>query len=142
MIRGPEAQRIKAHLMIWWIIWIGVLAGLGLIYFFCGRDQAAAPRFNRQIVDQSRRFPPVVCQRDHPLVGLATLLQIRARAFVVFIIGPALAEAWVNSSGFFPLAGPTATRCFYWAFWASFSTCRSVPGNFLSRVIRDTFPIN
>lgn len=91
-IPGPDAQRIKTQLMIWWIIWGAVLAGLVVIYQFLGRGPLppAAPGAN-------------------PLAGLAGLVPLFVSiiirwlvlprstapgpAFAMFIIGLSLAEA-------------------------------------------------
>lgn len=36
-ISGPDAQRIKTHLLIFWVIWGSVLAGLVVIHFILGQ---------------------------------------------------------------------------------------------------------
>lgn len=41
MIPGPDAQRIRAQLMVWWIIWASILAGLIVIYYLLGRGPLA-----------------------------------------------------------------------------------------------------
>ena len=92
MIRGPDAQRIKAQLMIWWIIWGGVLGGLGMIYFFCGRPKPLSVASTAELLTNLGGFPPlfisviirwlVLPRYSHP-----------QRALVIFIIGLALAES-------------------------------------------------
>ncbi len=88
---GPDAQRIKNQLMIWWIIWATIFAGLIVVYCFLGRGP----------------LPPAV-PGAHPLAGLAGLVPLFVSiiirwlvlprspeprgAFVMFIIGLALAE--------------------------------------------------
>lgn len=37
MIPGPDAQRIRAQLLVWWICWVSILGGLVVIYVFLGR---------------------------------------------------------------------------------------------------------
>lgn len=37
MTPPEDAQRIRAHLLIWWIIWSSDLGGLLLVYFLLGR---------------------------------------------------------------------------------------------------------
>ena len=92
MFNGPEAQRLKAQILIWWIIWAAVLAGLIAIYFLLGRDS--------QIPDG---------KENHSLVGLVGFVPVfvsivirwlvlprargLSRALPMFIVGLALAEA-------------------------------------------------
>ena len=92
MINGPDAQRIKTQLLIWWIIWAAVLFGLIALYFFLGQVQAR----------------PLV-KGGHPLIGLVGVVPLfvsivirwlalpRARdltrALPMFVVGLALAEA-------------------------------------------------
>jgi len=91
MFSGPDAQRLRAQLMIWWIIWAGILVGLVVIYLLLGRAPAKAP------------LPGA-----NPLVGLVGLAPLfvsiiirwlvlprfrePGRALVMFIAGLALAE--------------------------------------------------
>ncbi len=90
---GYDARRIRARLLVWWIIWAAILVNLCLLYFFLGRSQ---PR-------------PVNVPARESLAGLIGLIPLfvsivirwlvlprytnPARAFVVFILGVALAEA-------------------------------------------------
>lgn len=89
---GPDAQRLKTQLMVWWIIWTAILAGLIVIYSFLGRGP----------------LPPAMPGANPfaNLVGLVPLfvsIVIRwlvwprsaapGPAFVMFIIGLALAES-------------------------------------------------
>lgn len=92
MMPGYDDQKIKARLLIWWIIWASVLGGLVLFYVFLA---------------QGKPLPPA--SRENPLQGLIGLVPLfvsivlrwlvlpRAtdpnRAFVLFIVGLALAEA-------------------------------------------------
>jgi hypothetical protein len=91
MMPGYDDQKIKARLLIWWIIWGSVLGGLVLIYL---------------LLAQGKPLPPV--SRENPLQGLIGVVPLfvsivlrwlvlpRAtdpnRAFVLFIVGLALAE--------------------------------------------------
>jgi len=91
MNSGPDARRIKTQLLVWWVIWFWILAGLIVIYYFLGRGP----------------LPPAV-PGANPLAGLigfgplCVSIVIRwlmlpratgpARAFVLFIMGVALAE--------------------------------------------------
>lgn len=92
MMPGYDDQKIKARLLVWWIIWASVLGGLVLIYLFLA---------------QGKPLPPA--SRENPLQGLIGIVPLfvsivlrwlvlpRAtdpnRAFVLFIVGLALAEA-------------------------------------------------
>lgn len=92
MMPGYDDRQIKQHLKIWWILWAAILAGLILIYLIFGR---ASP------------LPPPSAQ--NPLQGLAGIVPLfisiilrwlvaprgtdPKRAFVLFIVGLALAEA-------------------------------------------------
>jgi hypothetical protein len=92
MAPGPDAQRDRAQLLVWWIVWAGILAGLVAIYAALGRAPAKAP-------------PPGA----NPLTGLIGLAPLfvsiiirwlvlprlsgLARAFPLFVVGLALADA-------------------------------------------------
>ncbi len=92
MMPGYDDQKIKARLLVWWIIWAATLGGLGLIYLFLA---------------QGKPLPPA--SRDNSLQGLIGLVPLfvsivirwlvlpratdPSRALVLFIIGVALAEA-------------------------------------------------
>ena len=92
MIPGPDAQRLRAQLIIWWSIWGGVLAGLFLVYLALGR---AAPK---PLAPGANPFIGVV-----GLVPLFVSIVIRwlvlprftdlKQAFPLFIVGLALADA-------------------------------------------------
>ncbi|HEY4248422.1 MAG TPA: hypothetical protein VGM64_16360 [Lacunisphaera sp.] len=92
MIPGPEAQRIKAQLMIWWIIWGGVLAGLCLLYFFFGRAKPLPVASTAELLTNLGGFPLLFIS-----VIIRWLVLPRCsdpgRALVMFIIGLALAES-------------------------------------------------
>jgi len=90
---GYDARQIRAQLLVWWIIWGSILAGLVIVYFFLGRG---------------RPLPAPVAAREslRGLIGIVPLfvsIVLRwlvlpryanpARALVVFIMGLALAEA-------------------------------------------------
>ncbi|MEO6994694.1 MAG: hypothetical protein ABI273_13890 [Lacunisphaera sp.] len=92
MIPGPDAQRIKAQLMIWWIIWGGVLVGLGVIYFLFSRHKPLPVASAADLLINLCGFPPLFIS-----VIIRWLVLPRysnpGRAFVIFIIGVALAES-------------------------------------------------
>jgi hypothetical protein len=91
MILGPDAQRLKTQLMIFWVIWATILAGLVVIYVFLGRGPVK---------------PVVAADLPVNLAGLVPLfvsIVIRGlvlprcsdigRVLPVYIVGLALAEA-------------------------------------------------
>lgn len=92
MIPGPDAQRIKAQLLIWWIIWSGVLAGLCGIYFFLGRTKPLPAPSSADLLVNLVGFVPLFVS-----IVIRWLVLPRytdpGRALVLFIIGLALAES-------------------------------------------------
>ena len=92
MIPGPDAQRTRVQLLIWWLVWGGVLLGLVFSYFVLGRAPLKASPAG-----------------THPLTGLVGLVPLfvsiiirwlavprfneLSRAFPWFIVGLGLAEA-------------------------------------------------
>lgn len=88
----PDAQRNRAKILVWWIIWGAILSGLVAIYFFIGRD-----------LPVPKDLPP-----EKLLTGLVGVIPLFVsvvirwlvlprytdmnRAFVMFIIGLSLAE--------------------------------------------------
>lgn len=91
MIPGPEAQRIKAQLLMWWIIWGGVLGGLVVIYFFFGRTKPLPVASTDDLLINLVGFPPVFVSVIVRWLVLPRYTEPR-RALVIFIIGLALAE--------------------------------------------------
>jgi len=92
MISASDVQRIKMQLMIFWIIWGSLLAGLVVIYVILGQGPvkpvvAADLPVNLAVVVPlfvSIVLRWLVLPRCHELM----------RAFPVYIMGLALAEAW------------------------------------------------
>lgn len=88
----PDLQRARAQLKIWWIIWAALLAGLCVIWWnfgflkLLGNEPHANP-----LVDLAGLVPLFVS------IVIRWLVLPRgtemARAFVMFIVGLALAEA-------------------------------------------------
>jgi len=91
MLSGPDTQRLRAQLLVWWIIWAGILFGLIAVYAALGRAPARAP-----------------LPGENPLTGLVGLAPLFVsiiirwlvlprfndprRALVMFVVGLALAE--------------------------------------------------
>ncbi len=92
MMPGYDTQQIKARLMVWWIVWASTLGGLIVLYLLFARGKslpvASADNAFRGLVGIVPMFLSVV---------IRWLVLPRstepARAFVVFIVGVALAEA-------------------------------------------------
>jgi hypothetical protein len=91
MLSALDAQRLKGQLMVFWIIWASILAGLIIIYLFLG---------------QKPLKPVVAAELPVNLAGIVPLFisivvrwlvlprcEVLMRAFPVFIVGLALAEA-------------------------------------------------
>ena len=89
---NPDAQRNRAKLLVWWVLWASILGGLVMIYFLVGRGLPA----------------PKDLPSEKMLTGLVGLIPLfisvvirwlvlpryteMDRALVMFIIGLALAE--------------------------------------------------
>ena len=85
----PEEQRARAQLMVWWTIWFGLISGLCVIYFILGRGQplATAPNPPANLIGLVPLFLSIVIR----WLVLPRYTD-RQRAFVMFIVGLALAE--------------------------------------------------
>lgn len=89
---GYNDQKIKARLLIWWIIWAATLAGLVVIYL---------------LLVQGKPLPPASAENSlQGLIGFVPLFvsivirwlvlprqTVEGRALVLFIVGLSLAEA-------------------------------------------------
>lgn len=87
---GPDAQRVKAQLMIWWIIWASILTGLVVIHHFLGRGPVTAATKENPLIGLAGIVPLFVSVIIRWLV-LPRMRDLR-RAFPMFVIGVALAE--------------------------------------------------
>jgi hypothetical protein len=92
MMPGYDNQQVKQRLMAWWIVWAGVLTGLIVIYLVLGRTKPLpAPTAENQLQGLVGIVPLFVS------IVLRWLVLPRGtdpnRAFVLFIVGIALAEA-------------------------------------------------
>jgi len=92
MIPGPNGQRIKVQLLIWWILWAGVLGGLGVIYFTLSRGGPRPVTVLADLWINLAGFLPLFVS-----VVIRWLVLPRytepGRALVIFIVGLLLAEA-------------------------------------------------
>lgn len=84
-----EADLIRRRLLVWWVIWVSLLAGLAVIYTQLGRGPMQAPAANpfENLVGVVPLFVSIV---------IRWLVLPRytdgQRAFVMFVLGCALAE--------------------------------------------------
>lgn len=92
MIPGPDAQRIRAHLMAWWIIWAAILAGQILIYYFLGRGPLPPPLPGANPLINLIGFVPLFVSIVIRWLVLPRSTEPKA-AFVMFLAGLALADA-------------------------------------------------
>ena len=92
MAPGPDAQRDRAQLLVWWIVWAGILAGLVVIYAVFGRAPAKAPPPGANpltgLIGLAPLFVSIII-RWQVLPRLSGL----ARAFPLFVVGLTLADA-------------------------------------------------
>ena len=88
---GPDAQRIKAHLLIWWIFWASYLMGLAALYFIIVRGKALPTALAGVLVTGLVGFVPLFLS-----VVVRWLVLPRytnpGRALVIFIFGMGMAE--------------------------------------------------
>jgi hypothetical protein len=91
MMPGYDNQQIKIRLLIWWIVWASILAGLVVIYLFLGRKPLPANMPLEQSLAGLAGLGPLFIS-----VVIRWLVLPRAtdpnRAFVLFIVGLAMAE--------------------------------------------------
>ncbi len=92
MIPGHEAQRIKAKLVIWWIIWAAILNGLVVIYLSLARNQPLPPPVSAELFTNLVGFLPLFLSIIVRWLVLPRYVN-PARALVMFIVGLALAES-------------------------------------------------
>ena len=91
MIPGPDAQRIRTQLSVWWTIWAAMLVWLCALYFLLGRGPLvpAAPGANpfANLIGFVPLFVSIVIR------WLVLPRSTRPKAaFVMFIAGISLAE--------------------------------------------------
>jgi hypothetical protein len=91
MMPGYDPQRIKRQLLVWWIIWASILAGLVLIYLFLVQGKPLpAPTADNSLAGLSGLVPLFIS------IVMRWLVLPRVteppRAFVLFVAGVVLAE--------------------------------------------------
>jgi hypothetical protein len=88
----PDAERARAQLLIWWVLWGSILAGLVLIYVFLGRSPLPPNLTAQQSLTGLVGLVPLFVSIIIRWLVLPRYSDIR-RAFVMFVLGLALAEA-------------------------------------------------
>ena len=92
MISGPDARRVRAQLLIWWLVWGGVLLGLVLIYLVLGRAPVKAPPAGANPLTGLVGLVPLFVSIIIRWLALPRFDNL-SRAFPLFIVGLGLAEA-------------------------------------------------
>ena len=92
MFPGPDAQRNRARLLVWWVIWGSLLVGLCAIYFLLGRAPAKAPVAGENPLTGLIGLAPLFVSIIIRWLVLPRFSDL-ARAFPMFIVGLALAES-------------------------------------------------
>ncbi len=91
MMPGYDDQKIRARLLVWWVIWGSILAGLVLIYLVLGRGKPLPPPSAEDPLQGLIGIVPLFVS-----IVIRWLVLPRAtdpkRAFVLFVVGLALAE--------------------------------------------------
>ena len=88
---GYDAQRIRAQLLIWWIIWASILTGLIVIYYFLGRGPLAPAAPGANPFANLIGFVPLFVSIVIRWLVLPRYTE-PGPALVMFIIGLSLAE--------------------------------------------------
>ena len=90
---SPDAERNRAKLLVWWIVWGAILVGLTMIYFLLGRGPQGPKELppEKMLTGLIGLVPMVVSVVVRWLV-LPRITEM-GRALVIFIIGLGLAEA-------------------------------------------------
>jgi hypothetical protein len=91
MLPGPDAQRLNARLLIFWIIWGSILAGLVVIYALFGRGSVKPTVASDLPVNLAGVVPLFISIVVRWLV--LPRCQDVMKMFPIYIIGLALAEA-------------------------------------------------
>ena len=92
MIPGPDAQRARTLLLIWWVIWGSLLMGLGLLYILLGRAPAKTPVTGENPLTGLSGLAPLFISIIIRWLVLPRFSDLQ-RALPMFVTGLALAEA-------------------------------------------------
>lgn len=92
MIAGPDTQRARAFLRIWWIIWAAALLGVGVIYGTLGFLKLEGSARHASLLLDLVGFPPLFLSIVIRWLVLPRYRDLR-QAFPLFVAGLALAEA-------------------------------------------------
>ncbi len=92
MIPGPDAQRLKTHLLIFWVIWGSNLMGLAALYFLLGQGESAPVSVPSNPLVNLAGFAPLFVSVVIRWLVLPRATQVGA-ALVMFVLGMAMAEA-------------------------------------------------
>ena len=92
MMPGYDDRKIKARLLLWWIIWAATLSGLVMIYLLLAQGRPLPPASAENSLQGLIGFVPLFVSIVLRWLVLPRLTE-PARAFVFFIAGVALAEA-------------------------------------------------
>jgi len=91
MTLGPDAQRLKARLLVFWIIWGSILSGLVVIYVFLGQGPVK-PVVGADLPMNLAGIVPLFVSIVIRWLVLPRCHEVM-RVSLVYIIGLALAEA-------------------------------------------------
>lgn len=91
MQNAPHLSADKRQLIVWWIIWAGVLQGLVVIYFFLGRGPVE-PATDGNVLFNLIGLVPLFVSIVIRWLVLPRFTDLK-RALVPYIVGLALAEA-------------------------------------------------
>ncbi len=92
MIPGPDAQRLKMHLLILWVVWGSNLMGLGALHFLLGEGEPRLFSAPAHLFVNLAGFAPLFVS----IVIRWLVLPRATRAgamLVMFVLGTAMAEA-------------------------------------------------
>lgn len=92
MIPGPDAQRARVQLLVWWIIWTSMLIGLCLIYFLFGWKKPLPATLVANTLFNLIGLVPLFLSIIIRWLVLPRFTEIK-RVFPFFVVGLALAEA-------------------------------------------------
>lgn len=86
-------RNIRAgQILVWWLVWVAILGGVAIVYFFLGRrSPARLPEMSAAAVMDYAAIGPVIVSSVIRWLWFPRI-EKRQQAFAVFIMGLALAE--------------------------------------------------